>query len=81
MQTSKINPTIFFTQKCEKKFQEIKNKIKNFNNGEHRLFHIGNDFSFLELQQFKPDIIIENFDEGKIFVLDNDHFKQTNPFI
>lgn len=80
MKIRKGIPTIFFTQQCEKQFQELKNKIKHFNNGKHKLFHIGNDFSFFELQKFKPDIIIEDYDNEKIFVLQDDIFKETNPF-
>lgn len=71
---------VFITRTCKQKFEEVKEKIKNFNGGNIALYHIGDDFNLFELMRFKPDVVISNYDTGEIYTRNNDVLKRDNPF-
>ena len=72
---------VFFTRMCKLKFEKLKNRIKNHNEGNLEMYHVGDHYSLLELMRFDADIIINDFDLEEIYVKQQDYFIKSNPFI
>ncbi len=71
---------VFITRTCKLKFEEIKNKIKNFNQGNIAFYHVGDDYNLMELMRFHPDVVVSDFDAGEIYIRHHEVLKKENPF-
>ena len=71
---------IFFTRKCNLKFQDLKENLKNHNKGNIEFFHVGESYSLLELTRFDVDIVVDDIDSGEIYTRFDDYFVKCNPF-
>lgn len=71
---------IFFNRKCKQKFEALKEKLKNHNNGYVELYHTGENYSLFELKRFDVDIIINDLEEGEIYTRYDGFFVRCNPF-
>ena len=66
---------VFFTRTCKIKFQELKRKLTD---KKIEFYHIGDNYSLLELAYFDADIVVNDFEMGEIYVRKQEHFVKIN---